>query len=109
MNILTKTERIKTHEITALENLEQYYKSTQKNNSSLNIYLETDVDSARKTAENIDSRIKKGNKVGKLAMVGVIAESEAVVVCAYTVLFTPKIKREIKKKIISSNSRFILI
>lgn len=67
MNILTKTERIKTHEITALENLEQYYKSIQKNNSSLNIYLETDIDSARKTAENIDSRIKKGNKVGKLA------------------------------------------
>lgn len=67
MNLLEKSELIKTNEITASENLEQYIKEIEKKNSSLNVYLETDVDKARETARNIDSRIKKGEKVGKLA------------------------------------------
>ena len=67
MNILKKTELIKTHEITASENLEQYGQAIDKKNSNLNVYLETDVDGAMKTALDIDSRIKNGEKVGKLA------------------------------------------
>ncbi|MDD1774329.1 MAG: Asp-tRNA(Asn)/Glu-tRNA(Gln) amidotransferase subunit GatA [Methanobacterium sp.] len=67
MNILEKTEIIKNHELTALENLEQYNKEIDRKNSSLNIYLETDYDQARETAVNIDNRIKNGESVGKLA------------------------------------------
>ncbi len=67
MNLLKKSESIKNHEITASENLEQYNQEIEKRNPNLNVYLETDIDRARKTAENIDSRIKKGEKVGKLA------------------------------------------
>jgi len=67
MNLLEKSELIKTNEITASENLEQYIQEIEKKNSSLNVYLETDFDKARETAENIDSRIKKGEKVGRLA------------------------------------------
>lgn len=67
MNLLEKSELIKTNEITASENLEQYIQEIEKKNSSLNVYLETDYDKARETAENIDSRIKRGEKVGRLA------------------------------------------
>jgi aspartyl-tRNA(Asn)/glutamyl-tRNA(Gln) amidotransferase subunit A len=67
MNILEKTEIIKNHELTAIENLEQYNKEIDRKNSSLNIYLETDYDQARETAVNIDNRIKNGESVGKLA------------------------------------------
>lgn len=67
MNLLEKSELIKTNEITASENLEQYIQKIEKKNSSLNVYLETDVDKARETALSIDSRIKNGEKVGKLA------------------------------------------
>lgn len=67
MNLLEKSELIKNHELTASENLENFTKEIDKNNSSLNVYLEIDKDKARKFAEEIDSRIKKGEKVGKLA------------------------------------------
>ncbi|HTX61635.1 MAG TPA: Asp-tRNA(Asn)/Glu-tRNA(Gln) amidotransferase subunit GatA [Methanobacterium sp.] len=67
MNILQKIEQIKAHEITALENLEQYNQQIEKKNSDLNIYLETDYEKARETALSIDSRIRNGENVGKLA------------------------------------------
>lgn len=67
MNIIEKIESIKTHEITASENLEQYSQEIDRKNHDLNVFLETDVEGASKTAQNIDSRIKNGEKVGKLA------------------------------------------
>ncbi|OPY26246.1 MAG: Amidase [Methanobacterium sp. PtaU1.Bin242] len=67
MNLLGKSESINNHEITASENLEQFYQEIEKNNSNLNVFLETDIDNARNMAEKIDSRIKKGEKLGKLA------------------------------------------
>lgn len=67
MKILDKSESIKNHEITALENLEQFYHRIEKNNPSLNVFLEIKKEEAQKTAEGIDSRIKKGERVGKLA------------------------------------------
>jgi len=67
MNLLDKAESIKNHEITALENLDQFTKEIKKKNSKLNIYLEINEDEAQKTAEKIDFQIKQGNKVGKLA------------------------------------------
>ena len=67
MNLLEKSDLIKNHEITALENMEGYFKEIEKKNSSLNIFLETDIDKARESAEQVDNRIKNGEKVGKLA------------------------------------------
>jgi aspartyl-tRNA(Asn)/glutamyl-tRNA(Gln) amidotransferase subunit A len=67
MNTLKKLESIKNHEITASDNLEHFNSEIEKKNPILNVYLETDVDKASKSANEIDSRIKKGKKVGKLA------------------------------------------
>jgi aspartyl-tRNA(Asn)/glutamyl-tRNA(Gln) amidotransferase subunit A len=67
MNLLNKAESIKNHEISASENLNQFCQEIEKNNTSLNVYLEINKEEARKTAEKIDSRIKQGEKVGKLA------------------------------------------
>ena len=67
MNILDKLESIKNHEITAVDNLDQFYQKIEKDNTKLNIFLETRMDEAHKIAEELDSRINKGEKVGKLA------------------------------------------
>lgn len=67
MNLLNKAESIKNHEITALENLDQFCQAIGKKNNRLNVYLELNENEARKTAEKIDFRIKQGEKVGKLA------------------------------------------
>ena len=67
MKLLDKSELIKNHEITALDNLEMFCKNIQKNNDIYNAFLEVDKNSALECAENIDSRIKNGEKVGKLA------------------------------------------
>jgi aspartyl-tRNA(Asn)/glutamyl-tRNA(Gln) amidotransferase subunit A len=67
MNLLEKSELIKTNELTASENLEQYIDEIEKKNPSLNVFLETDFDKARETAESVDSIIKNGEKVGRLA------------------------------------------
>ena len=67
MDLIEKIESIKTHEITASENLEQYSQEIDRKNPDLNVFLETDVEGASKTAQNIDFRIKNGEKVGKLA------------------------------------------
>lgn len=75
MNLLEKSELIKTNEITASENLEQYYQEIEKKNPGLNVYLETDIDKARERAENVDSRIKNGEKVGRLAGMVVAVKS----------------------------------
>jgi aspartyl-tRNA(Asn)/glutamyl-tRNA(Gln) amidotransferase subunit A len=67
MKLLDKSELIKNHEITALENLELFCKNIERNNSSYNAFLEINKGSAIECAENIDTRIKNGEKVGKLA------------------------------------------
>jgi len=67
MNLLNKSKSIKNHEITASENLEGFCEKIEKKNSDLNIFLEINNEDARKTAEQIDSKIKAGDKVGKLA------------------------------------------
>ena len=67
MNLLEKSELIKSNEITASENLEQYIQEIEKKNPNLNVFLETDYDKARETAKNIDSKIKNGEKTGRLA------------------------------------------
>lgn len=67
MGILDKSESIKNHHITALENLEICCKNLESKNSRYNAFLEINKSSAFEYASNIDSKIKKGEKVGKLA------------------------------------------
>ena len=67
MKLLDKSELIKNHEITALDNLEMFCKNIKKNNDIYNAFLEVDTNSALECAEDIDSRINNGENVGKLA------------------------------------------
>jgi aspartyl-tRNA(Asn)/glutamyl-tRNA(Gln) amidotransferase subunit A len=67
MKLLDKSKLIKNHEITALDNLEMFCKNIEKNNGIYNAFLEINKNSARDCAVDIDSRIKAGEKVGKLA------------------------------------------
>lgn len=67
MNIIDKSESIKNHDLTALENVESYLKNIKKNNDKINAFLEVKEDEAIQQAEKIDSKIKKGEKLGKLA------------------------------------------
>lgn len=67
MNIIDKSKLIKNHELTALENVESYLDTIKKNNDKINAFLEVKEDEAIQQAEKIDKRIKKGEKVGKLA------------------------------------------
>ncbi len=67
MNLLDKSESIKNHEITALENLEYFCNNIEKRNPGINAFLEIKKDEAILLAEKVDSKIKNGEKVGKLA------------------------------------------
>ncbi len=67
MNLLDKSESIKNHEITALNNLESFLKIIKKKNPHINAFLEIKEEEAVNKAQEIDSKIKKGEKVGKLA------------------------------------------
>jgi len=67
MNLLDKSESIKNHEITALDNLESFLKVIKKKNPQINAFLEIKEEEAVQSAEKIDSKVKKGEKVGKLA------------------------------------------
>ena len=67
MKLLDKSELIKNHEITALDNLDMFCKNIDRNNGSYNAFLEINKSSALECAEDIDLRIKRGEKVGKLA------------------------------------------
>ncbi len=67
MKLLDKSESIKNHEITALDNLELLCKNIDRSNSGYNAFLEINKSSALESAADIDFRIKNGEKVGKLA------------------------------------------
>ncbi|MDD3985876.1 MAG: Asp-tRNA(Asn)/Glu-tRNA(Gln) amidotransferase subunit GatA [Methanobacterium sp.] len=67
MKLLDKSVLIKNHEITALENLQQFYNNIKAYNNRYNAFLEINMDSAIECATNIDTRISKGEPVGKLA------------------------------------------
>ena len=67
MKLLDKSKLIKNHEITALDNLEMFCKNIEKNNGIYNAFLEINKNPALDCAADIDSRIKAGEKVGKLA------------------------------------------
>jgi aspartyl-tRNA(Asn)/glutamyl-tRNA(Gln) amidotransferase subunit A len=67
MNILKKSQSIRNQETTALESMEVFIKQINKENLKLNAFVELNTDAALKKANEIDDKIKKGQKVGKLA------------------------------------------
>ena len=67
MNLLEKSNAIKNHEITALENVENYAQIIGDKNDEINAFLEVNTENAITKAKEIDERIKNGENVGKLA------------------------------------------
>ena len=67
MNILDKSKSIKNHEISALDNLEDSLRNIKRKNNKINAFLEIKEDEAFETAKKIDNKIKRGQKIGKLA------------------------------------------
>lgn len=67
MKALDKLKAIKNHDITALENLEQYIQIINQDNSKINAFIEINQEEAQEIARKIDSKIEQGEKVGKLA------------------------------------------
>lgn len=67
MNLLDKSESIKNQDITATDNLESYLKVIKNKNPKINAFLEIKEEEAVKKAEEIDAKIKNGEKVGRLA------------------------------------------
>ena len=65
MNLKQKVQQIKKGEFSAVENVIQFGEKIKKDNKKLNIFLHLN-DEAIDEAKEIDSRIKKGKKVGKL-------------------------------------------
>ncbi len=67
MNILEKSQSIRNKESTASNNLEAFIKQINKDNPKINAFVELDTDAAIEKANEIDNKIKEGQKVGKLA------------------------------------------
>lgn len=67
MNTFEKSQAIKNQDLTATENLENFLAVIEKENSSINAFLEVDKESAVIQAKEIDEKIKNGKDVGSLA------------------------------------------
>lgn len=67
MKLLEKSQLIKNQEIKATENLETFCQTIENDNPAINAFLEINKDQAIERAQDIDSKIEKGEKVGKLA------------------------------------------
>ncbi len=67
MQLLNKSKSIKNHDITAIENVQQFCNKINSDNNQFNAFLEINKEYALEIAKNIDKRIKNGEKVGKLA------------------------------------------
>lgn len=72
--IKQKIQQIKQGKLTAEENIKNYIDKIKKENDEMNIVLHLN-DNAIAEARNVDARIKKGEKVGKLAGLGVLIKS----------------------------------
>lgn len=67
MDIKSKVEAIKDHELTAEENVENFIETIKEKNPRINAFIEVNREHAIKKAAEIDSRISKDEKVGRLA------------------------------------------
>jgi aspartyl-tRNA(Asn)/glutamyl-tRNA(Gln) amidotransferase subunit A len=67
MNILEKAELIKNQELKVEDNVENFIDIINKNNGSINAFLEVNNDYALEKANEISNKIKNKEKVGSLA------------------------------------------
>lgn len=67
MNTFEKSQKIKNNDLKATENLENFIATIEKNDPSINAFLEVNKESALSQAKKIDEKIKNGFKVGSLA------------------------------------------
>ena len=67
MNVIEKLNSIKSEEITAKENVENFIKVIDENNESINAFIELNYENALKQAEAIDEKIANCEDVGALA------------------------------------------
>lgn len=67
MNVIKKLNSIKSGEITAKENVENFIKVIDENNESINAFIELNYENALKQAEAIDEKIANCEDVGALA------------------------------------------
>ncbi|KZX10660.1 Asp-tRNA(Asn)/Glu-tRNA(Gln) amidotransferase subunit GatA [Methanobrevibacter filiformis] len=67
MSIIEKSQLIKNQEIKARDNVEKFINIIDKKNNSINGFLEVKGEEALSQAQNIDSKIASGEKVGSLA------------------------------------------
>jgi aspartyl-tRNA(Asn)/glutamyl-tRNA(Gln) amidotransferase subunit A len=67
MNIFEKSQAIKNQEIRASDSLENFINTIEKENKSMNAFLELNKESSIAKAMEIDEKIKNQEKVGSLA------------------------------------------
>ena len=67
MNILEKLNSIKSQEMTAKENVENYIKVIEEKNEKINAFIDLNKEQAIAKAEEIDNKIANGEEVGVLA------------------------------------------
>jgi len=67
MKIFEKSQAIKNQEIKASDNLANFTNTIEKENKSINAFLELSPESSIAKAQEIDEKIKNGDKVGSLA------------------------------------------
>ena len=67
MNTFEKSQAIKNQELTAVENVENFLAVIDKDNPSINAFLEINKEEALAQASKIDEKIKNGEDVGPLA------------------------------------------
>ena len=67
MNVIEKLNSIKSGELTAKENVENFLKVIKEKNDSINAFIELNEENALKQAEEIDAKIANGEEVGSLA------------------------------------------
>ena len=67
MNILEKLNSIKSQEMTAKENVENYIKVIEEKNEEINAFIDLNKEQAISKAEEIDAKIANGEEVGALA------------------------------------------
>ncbi|MCQ2964475.1 MAG: Asp-tRNA(Asn)/Glu-tRNA(Gln) amidotransferase subunit GatA [archaeon] len=67
MNILEKLNSIKSQEMTAKENVENYIKVIEEKNEKINAFIDLNKEQAITKAEEIDNKIANGEEVGALA------------------------------------------
>ena len=68
MNVIEKLNSIKSGEITAKENVENFIKVIDENNESINAFIELNYENALKQAEAIDEKIAKHSEISNMLL-----------------------------------------